>query len=407
MRIFCAVRHSNDPQLFYGGLWSSNFYPALRELGCDIIESQTDLLAASRFMAIPDGFTLEELACRAQTTERILDEVREARRRGPVHLFLSYFYNAHFDPAGFDEIRRLGIPSINFYCNSIHQFEQVAAIAARADFSWHPERDARASYLSVGANPIWVQMGASPDVCHPVDGVERQPKVCFVGQRYADRDRWLVSLLEANILVDIYGIGWGADDEAHAACVGENPVYLGRRQIKPGTVAAYLQLVATDVKRHGAFDAIRHLAMQAAYRHKTRRLAQILRSRAKGRAGNLANVFCAYEVCLNLNNVWSEGHSWSPLISHIRLRDFEAPMCRTCYLTGHNDEITQFYAVGSEVDTYRDKSELVDKVRFYLANPGAAERLRGAGYRRALRDHTWVRRFEELFAKTRLNTNLY
>jgi hypothetical protein len=404
MKIFCAVRHSNDPQLFYGGLWSSNFYAALRELDCDIIESQTDLLATSRFMAIPDHFTSEERAIRAQTTERILDEVREARRQGPVNLFLSYFYNAHFDPAGFDEIRRLGIPSINFYCNSIHQFELVAAVAARADFSWHPERDARPSYLSVGANPVWVQMGANPHVCHPVNGIERQPKVCFVGQRYADRDRWLATLLEANISVDIYGAGWGADDEAHGACVVENPVYLGRRQIKPGTLASYLRLVTTDIKWHGALDALKHLAIQAAYRHKTRRLAQMLRLRAKGKAGDLANVFGAYEVCLNLSNVWGEGRSWSPLIPHIRLRDFEAPMCRTCYLTGHNDELTQFYTVGCEVDTYRDKPELVDKVRFYLANPEAAERLREAGYRRALRDHTWVRRFEELFAKIGLNT---
>ena len=405
MRIFCAVRHSSDPRFYYGGLWSSNFYPALRQLNCEVIESQTDLLPTSRFMSIANDFTPEEQAVRAETTERIVDEIRDAKRKGPVHLFLSYFYNAHFDPAGFDEIRRLGIPSINFYCNSIHQFEQVAAIAARADFSWHPERDARASYLSVGAVPVWVQMGASPHVCHPVDGIKRQPKVCFVGQRYADRDRWLVALLEANIPIDIYGVGWGADDEVHAACVAESAVYLGRRQIKPGTVASYLQLVTTDIKRHGAFDAMRHLAMQAAYRHKTRRSVQMLRSRAKGKAGNLANVFAVYEVCLNLNNVWAEGHSWSPLVSHIRLRDFEAPMCRTCYLTGHNDEITQFYAVGNEIDTYHDKSELVDKMRFYLANPGAAERLRWAGYRRALRDHTWVRRFEELFAKIRLNTD--
>src|SRR5262245_19076854 len=129
MRIFCAVRHSTDAHYFYGGLWRSNFYPALREIGCDIIESQTDLLATSRFMDIPDNFTSQELAIRAQTTERILDEVREARRQGPVHVFLSYFYNAHFDPAGFDKIRRLGIPSINFYCNSMHQFEHVSAIA--------------------------------------------------------------------------------------------------------------------------------------------------------------------------------------------------------------------------------------------------------------------------------------
>src|SRR6266511_2179574 len=136
MRIFCAVRHSNDPRFFYGGLWTSNFYPALRESGCEIVESQTDLLPTSRFMGIAEGFTPEELAKRAETTEKILEEVREARGRGPVHLFLSYFYNAHFDPAGFDELRRLGIPSVNFYCNSIYQFEQVAAVAARADFSW-------------------------------------------------------------------------------------------------------------------------------------------------------------------------------------------------------------------------------------------------------------------------------
>ena len=357
-------------------------------------------------MAIPDDFTSEELAIRAQTTERILDEVREARRQGAVHAFLSYFYNAHFDPAGFDELRRLGIPSINFYCNSIHQFEQVAAIAARADFSWHPERDARPSYLSIGANPVWVQMGADPHVCQPLNGIERQPKVCFVGQRYADRDRWLATLIEANISVDIYGAGWGADDdEAHMEHVAEIPVYLGRRQIKPGTLTSYLQLVASEIKRDGPINAIKHVAVQTVYRHKTRRLAQILRSQAKGNAGDLANVLGAYEICLNLSNVWSEGGSWSPLISHVRLRDFEAPMCRTCYLTGHNDEIAQFYALGREVDTYRDKSELVDKVRFYLANPDAAERLREAGYRRALRDHTWTQRFEELFSKIGLNKN--
>src|SRR5262249_3216958 len=164
LRIFTAVRHSIDPTKYYGGLWSSNFYPALRELGCEIIECQTDLLPASRFMGIASDLKREELETRAQTTERILNEVREAKRQGPVHLFLSYFYNAHFDPTGFDELRRLSIPSVNFYCNSIHQFKLVAAVASRADFSWYPEKAARASYLAVGAHPVWVQMGADPNI---------------------------------------------------------------------------------------------------------------------------------------------------------------------------------------------------------------------------------------------------
>ena len=118
-----------DPRFFYGNLWSGNFYPALRQLDNEIIESQTDLLPTSRFLSVPDGFTREEVDVRAKITDQILEEVRAAHRQEPIHLFLSYFYNSHFDPEGFKELRRLGIPSVNFFCNSIYQFDLVAAIA--------------------------------------------------------------------------------------------------------------------------------------------------------------------------------------------------------------------------------------------------------------------------------------
>ena len=75
MRIFIAVRHSIDPRYFYGGLWSGNFYPALRQLGHEIVESQVDLLPLSYFMDVPANFTREELARRAQVTEEILAEL--------------------------------------------------------------------------------------------------------------------------------------------------------------------------------------------------------------------------------------------------------------------------------------------------------------------------------------------
>ena len=97
--------------------------------------------------------------------------------------------------------------------------------------------------------------------------------------------------------------------------------------------------------------------------------------------------------------MWADGQPGSALVPHVRLRDFEAPMCRTCYLTGHTEEIEAFYDLGREIDTYRSPEELVDKARFYLAHPAAAERLREAGHRRAVRDHTWTRRFESLFAQ--------
>jgi len=387
-----------DPRFFYGNLWSGNFYPALRQLDNEIIESQTDLLPTSRFLSVPDGFTREEVDVRAKITDQILEEVRAAHRQEPIHLFLSYFYNSHFDPEGFKELRRLGIPSVNFFCNSIYQFDLVAAIAAKVEFSWHTERDARSSYLGAGASPVWVQMAADSDMYRYIPNVVRETKACFVGQRYADRDRLAAALLRANVPLDLYGAGWGAEETENISDERQSRVYLGRRYRSAGSAASYWQTAKSVLRAEGPSRGLTRLRAQWGYRSDTRRLSPLLLSSAKGKVQrSLPEVYANYEVVLNFSNVWADGRPGSRLIPHVRLRDFEAPMCRTCYLTAHTDEIADLYKVGREVDTYCSASELIDKTRYYLSHPEAAERLRTAGYERARCDHTWTRRFQELF----------
>ncbi len=400
MRIFTAVRHANDPRLFYGGLWSGNFYPALRQLGHEIVESQVDLLPASRFMQITHHFTREELAARADITQRILDEVRAAHLQRPIDVFLSYFYNSHFDPTGFDEIRKLGIPSVNFYCNSVHQFEAVAEIAARADFSWHPEKVAHARYARVGAKPVWVQMAADPEIYHPVPGIPRERKACFIGLRYADRDRWIATLIREKIPVAIYGPGWRADAKNKMEFFESSSEYLGRLHTKPGSYASYLEALRQMISKHGFLAGFSLAFKRSQYRKETQELTALFLPYAKGPIPfqKISEILAANELCLNFSNVWADGPC-SALIAHVRLRDFEGPMCRACYLTGHTDEIEEFYDIGKEIDTYRTTEELIDKARFYLEHADAAERLRERGFARARRDHTWVRRFAELFSK--------
>jgi hypothetical protein len=244
-------------------------------------------------------------------------------------------------------------------------------------------------------------MGADPKICHPVDGVRRELKVCFVGQRYADRDRWLAALVKADVPIAIYGSGW-CPDEDNKPSARKRPIYLGREQLTPGTLSSYLRAVSCAVRSAGVLGGLFRVAAMSKYRSATRKLDPLLCLHAKGRAGDLSTTLSGYEVCLNLSNVWADGFPLSPLLPHVRLRDFEAPMCRTCYLTGHSREITEFYEIGREIDTYRSKEELVDKTRFYLRHPETAERLREAGWQRARRDHTWQQRFVRLFRATGL-----
>ncbi len=388
MRIFCAVRHAKDPGSFFGGLWSGNFYPALQTLGHEVIESQVDLKPLSEYMHLPGPFKPDIEALRGRVTEQILAEVKQAHAAKPIDLFLSYFYNSHFQPEAFAELHQAAIPTVNFYCNSLYQFELVDQIAAKVQFAWHAEKAGHDLYKKIGARPVWVQMAADPRMYYPVQA-ERLSRACFIGQRYADRDRWLAALVRHEIPVDIYGSGW----KPIVAKSSSNS------QSETGSSPLYSQWAT--LRRHwqrygwfgGFFRSVRHWA----YRRASHGWMRDLAPHIQGHAESIPHTLARYEVVLNFSHVWADGLPGSRLIPHVRLRDFEGPMCRACFITGYTEELAEFYELGKEVETYRTIPELIEKTRYYLTHPADAERLRQAGYERARRDHTWERRFQQLF----------
>ena len=56
-----------------------------------------------------------------------------------------------------------------------------------------------------------------------------------------------------------------------------------------------------------------------------------------------------------------------------------------------------YYDINKEIICYNTKEELLEKVKFYLKHESEANKIREAGYLRAKREHTWERRFEQLF----------
>jgi spore maturation protein CgeB len=81
----------------------------------------------------------------------------------------------------------------------------------------------------------------------------------------------------------------------------------------------------------------------------------------------------------------------------LKMRDFDAPMSGSLYITHNNPDLARVYEVGKEIVTYKTIDECVEKVNFYLNQPEQANRIAEAGYKRAMKDHTWKCRFEKLF----------
>jgi spore maturation protein CgeB len=61
------------------------------------------------------------------------------------------------------------------------------------------------------------------------------------------------------------------------------------------------------------------------------------------------------------------------------------------------EELEDFFDIGKEIVCYLDKHDLADKIKYYLNHDAEREKIRLAGYRRAVNEHSWQKRFQSVF----------
>lgn len=77
-------------------------------------------------------------------------------------------------------------------------------------------------------------------------------------------------------------------------------------------------------------------------------------------------------------------------------RTFEIMASGTLQLSDARDDLATFYTPDEEIVTFNTQQELMDKIRYYLANEEERQRIALKGLERTLRDHTYPKRVNEL-----------
>jgi spore maturation protein CgeB len=358
VRIFFAVPRSAWVDL--------NLRRSLEDMGHELVRFD--------FPGWPDDADQEwQRTGKPTTNERLLKKFKEA---GRVDLFYGYFYSSVVYPETIDAIRKSGVPTVNFSCNNVHQFDLVRDIAPHFDLCIVPEQAALADFLKVRARPIRIQLAANPRVYRPLPE-PRIYDVTFVGQRYADRADFLTHLYENGVDVKAWGAGWASQkrvDVAHAK--------------------AALALIEDE-----RLDGVRRLLRRSASPNGNNAPAKDTSAFGGPRLlqSDLVKLFSQSRLSLGFATA-GDSHLSEKRLMHLRLREFEAPMSGALYLTEDQPELHEYFEPGKEVLTYTDRQHLLETVRYYLAHQEQSERIRAAGWRRALREHTWQHRFRELFA---------
>lgn len=353
MRIFYAAADSpNYWGLPHSRLWHANLYLPLADLGHDLVTFAYDYGVHNDHLdpRLPTHRTFIDRH-RPLLGEQLLDQVKAAHRRRPLDLFFSYFYSAYVEPSVIREISQMGIPTVNWYCNASYQFELVSEIAPAYDFCLVPEKFRLDDYRRAGANPIYCQEAANPNVYGPKN-VPVEYDVTFVGQRYGTRPQYLKRLLERGVDARVWGPRW---EEQAGSAASPLDHELARRA---GAPLSDEELVA---------------------------------------------MYSRSRVSLGFSAVADIPADGSAPIRQVRLRDFEAPMSGAFYLVERFDELAEFFEPGKEVVFFEDEEDLADKARFYVRENVARQKIRDAGMRRARNEHTWHRRFERAFAQMGIN----
>ncbi|MFM1757366.1 MAG: hypothetical protein RL621_2363 [Bacteroidota bacterium] len=371
MRIFQIIESSTNTLIPGNKTWYRNLYEPLVEMGHDVF------LFPANEGRLAMGEDVNNL--RAKFSQKLLEVFRAEHKKRPFSLVFAYLMDGMIDPSVIDEFKKAGPVTCNFSCNNAHQFYLVDELSPHFDFNLHSEKFVSDKFTEIGAEPLWWPMASNPNYFKPVN-VSRDIGVSFVGANYAKRAIYLNYLLANGIDTHVFGPGWVNNKTSFRK-------FLSRAKLITNTLFAL-----------GAENESIASSYLADYDFKNNFCSKYSSNLYRPVSDDyLIELYSKSQISLGFLEVYDDHNPGKPVLQHLHLREFEAPMCGALYFTGYTDELCEMFTPDKEVIVYRNEYELLDKVKYYLTHPKQAQEIRDNARKRALADHTYQIRYTRLF----------
>jgi spore maturation protein CgeB len=384
VHIFLSFHPSGNLSVPGSMTWYRNFYEPLKDLGHDVFFLNLDEVSKENKIQFRGQKFFEIFS-------RELPEIfKREHNKKPFDFFLSYFTDNDITTETLSTLKKWGVPMANFSCNNTHQFHLVEKISPLYDFNLHSEKDTDIKFKAINANPVWFPMAANPKYCYP-QKLDFIYDLSFVGAAYSQRSHYIDCLVSNEMQVDCFGPNWLI-----------NKPHTRLKKFKKESVRSLnlvRQIFLKDVKkRYDISSKLKYYDLLNNLRQKNQNhLHYPVSDIEMIRIFNQTKVNLGFTEVFSIDNI--PGHG---LKQHIHLREFEAPMSGALYMTNYFEELEHFYDVGSEILTFKNEYELIDKSRYYLFNEKAAAKIREKGLHRAVSCHSYQKRFLDFFEKIKI-----
>jgi len=324
---------------------------------------------------------------RQRKNEELVRLARTLSREGGLDLIFCYVYDDFLLEESARELARVGVPLVNYNVDMTNQWYRQIGSAKHFTYVLCAQRAHMQALQSYGARPLYFPMAArATDFERSGDSAPAAP-ITFLGSPTPYRQLVLSALEREGLPLAVYGRHWLNGETIHpeygfektlsdvrhyalARIIHEGPTFVGSALASRASRLMTRTQSGTSVGASARHEAIPGEALGAFFRNSQINLGFTrMRGPEFGRDGN----------------------------NQVKLRDFEVPLAGGFYLVEEAPEHRELYDVDREIVTWRSVDELIDKTRYYLAHSAERVRIATAGRARASRDHTWQRRFDDLF----------
>jgi hypothetical protein len=303
--------------------------------------------------------------------ESTLSYIRANRQH--IDIFLCYLYPKQISVQVIKDIKAMGIPCVNFYCDNVRSFTKLPPEFEVFDLVWVPEVEALPLYQTAGLAHINLPMPIWVDAKYRRPPEQTTNAISFIGSKDHLRAQLLAEAISKGLEIQIRGSGWNTTHEQPLNPTNSNILTKIRNQI----------------------NLLRHSGAQGFAAYHLNRYQKI--SPANVPPVNIfeAPGFEEYislsresNITLGINRVPAFNTLSGNIMTYSRLRDLEAPMLGACYLTEYTEGLPHLYKIGAEIETYRSADELVYKCRELINSKSKQKELRVKGQQRALNAHS-------------------
>lgn len=237
--------------------------------------------------------------------------------------------------------------TINWFCDDQWRFESFTEYyAPHFTYAITTDKFALSKYRKIGYKNVllsqWASFGCSENI--DFEAIKYKYDVSFVGGISGYR-KWIIKeLLRRGIKVECFGAGW------------EN----GRVSFEEMAEIFRTSKINLNISNSASYD-IRYIFSSP------KSLREFLRTKKR--------------------------------TEQIKARNFEIPARGGFQLTSYIPRLEDYFEIGSEIAVYSTLEDLVLQIRYYLKDEIETRRMLLNGHKRAVKEHTYLNRLEEIFRR--------